>query len=401
MTDNWIEIQDILRYCINNNVLESYYQREIENCFKILGWRKANDTLRSQVSIPIGSTSYIQPDIVLQHHASDGALVPVVAIEIKRPDNIKNERQEAQLFSYMRQMRLNFGLYIGEKIQVFYDIPTTQDKPVPVLTVSIDTNDPNGDILCQLFEYEHFSLSNLEQFCKDQIDREDEIRRLSEHLSAITRDPDTSLKAMLRSALTSDGFRENIVAELLNNYTLSIHSIQDAPRIPSPAPQTPPQSSHTDSAGRDLTKFSFDGGKTFYNKRRFVLAVIRDYISTHPGITFKALERVFYPEIYNSSKGVIKRIEDVMEMIKESEDTRIRYFMDEVIILKDGTHIVVNNQWGTRFPYFLDAIKGIYQVISDSEYKHADYINIHTITSLGNYNISRRTIDNIGQNDEK
>lgn len=369
MTDNWIEIQDILRYCINNNVLESYYQREIENCFKILGWRKANDTLRSQVSIPIGSTSYIQPDIVLQHHASGGALAPVVAIEIKRPDNIKNERQEAQLFSYMRQMRLNFGLYIGEKIQVFYDIPTTQDKPVPVLTVSIDTNDPNGDILCQLFEYEHFSLSNLEQFCKDQIDREDEIRCLSERLSAITRDPDTSLKAMLRSALTSEGFREDIVAELLNNYTLSIHSIQDAPRIPSPAPQTPPQSSHPDSAGRDLTKFSFDGGKTFYNKRRFVLAVIRDYISTHPGITFKALERVFYPEIYNSSKGVIKRIEDVMEMIKDSEDTRIRYFMDEVIILKDGTRIVVNNQWGTRFPYFLDAIKGIYQVTSDSEYK--------------------------------
>lgn len=367
MTDNWIEIQDILRYCINNNVLESYYQREIENCFKILGWRKANDTLRSQVSIPIGSTSYIQPDIVLQHHASDGALVPVVAIEIKRPDNIKNERQEAQLFSYMRQMRLNFGLYIGEKIQVFYDIPTTHDKPVPVLTVSIDTNDPNGDILCQLFEYEHFSLSNLEQFCKDQIDWEDETRRLSERLSAITRDPDTSLKAMLRSALTSEGFREDIVADLLNNYTLSIHSIQDTPRIPSPVVQDTPSTSSNNLTQNlpDHTKFSFDGGKTFYNKRRFVLAIINHYVSTHPDITFQELEKIFYPQIHGSSRGVIKHYEEVLKMISHSEDIKKRFFINDVITLKDGSKIVVNNQWGTTFQNFLKAIKGLYTVVSD------------------------------------
>lgn len=117
MKENWLEIYDILSYCINNGVMESTYQREIENCFKILGWRKTNSTLQSQVTIPIGSNNFIRPDIVLQKENDNGNIVPVIAVEIKRPDNIRSERQELQLFSYMRQLRLNFGLYIGEKIQ--------------------------------------------------------------------------------------------------------------------------------------------------------------------------------------------------------------------------------------------------------------------------------------------
>ena len=47
MKENWLEIYDILSYCINNGVTESTYQREIENCFKILGWRKTNNTYRT------------------------------------------------------------------------------------------------------------------------------------------------------------------------------------------------------------------------------------------------------------------------------------------------------------------------------------------------------------------
>ena len=126
MKENWLEIYDILSYCINNGVMESTYQREIENCFKILGWRKTNSTLQSQVTIPIGSNNFIRPDIVLQKENDNGNIVPVIAVEIKRPDNIRSERQELQLFSYMRQLRLNFGLYIGEKIQLYYDARTTK-----------------------------------------------------------------------------------------------------------------------------------------------------------------------------------------------------------------------------------------------------------------------------------
>lgn len=370
MSDNWIEIHDILRYCITNKVLEAYYQHEVENCFKILGWRKANDTLLSRISIPIGSTGYIQPDIVLQHRTADGAITPVVAIEIKRPDNIKNERQEAQLFSYMRQMRLNYGLYIGEKIQFFYDVPDNHDKPVPVMTVSIDMNDPNGDMLCQLFDYDQFNLSRLESFCKEQLDRENEKNRLSERFSAITNSPDASIKEILKAFLISEGFSEDVIISYLKDFTISIRKLQETLPTKSPITQIPVSPSRNiDVAGHDRTKFSFDGGKMFYSKRGFVLEVVKHYVSTHPGITFSELESVFYPKIHGSSRGVIKRYEEVLEMIRHSEDVKRRYFIDDIIMLQDGSKIVVNNQWGPTFHNFLKAIEGMYKVVSDRDYK--------------------------------
>ena len=47
-----------------------------------------------------------------------------------------------------------------------------------------------------------------------------------------------------------------------------------------------------------------------------------------------------------------------------------RYFIneDEIITLRDGTKIVVNNQWGTRFPGFLDIAIKLYDVRSDQLY---------------------------------
>ena len=37
----------------------------------------------------------------------------------------------------------------------------------------------------------------------------------------------------------------------------------------------------------------------------------------------------------------------------------------KIILLADGTKIVVNNQWGTLFPRFLEAAKKLYQVTND------------------------------------
>ena len=101
----------------------------------MLGWRQSNGTMQSQVSLNIGRRNTIRPDIVL--YKND---LPVLPIEIKRPSNSCNGQQEQQLMSYMRQLRLNVGLYIGENIQLFYDnpadikraqfLPTTNSAPI-------------------------------------------------------------------------------------------------------------------------------------------------------------------------------------------------------------------------------------------------------------------------------
>ncbi|MDY4871994.1 hypothetical protein [Phocaeicola faecicola] len=380
MKNNWLEIYDILSYCINNGVMESTYQREIENCFKILGWRKTNSTLQSQVTIPIGSNHFIRPDIVLQKENENGNIVPIIAVEIKRPDNIKSERQELQLFSYMRQLRLNFGLYIGEKIQLYYDTQDNKENPLvppmPVMTVNIKDTDNNGEVFCNLFAYEQCSSEKMESYCKELLKRKQEYTRFKERMSDFMQEAEENVKELIKNMLLSEGFTEERIDKELTKIDIQVNiktsEIKTQQAIQYPVSVTKKHiSKNNNTHKRDRTQFSFDGGVKYYNKRKFVLEIIKDYIQRHPEITFNDMEKVFYPEIHSRSRGVIKRYEEVQQMIKESEDIKTRYFLDagEIITLSDGTQIAVNNQWGTRFPYFLNAIKDIYTVISNSEYK--------------------------------
>lgn len=90
---------------------------------------------------------------------------------------------------------------------------------------------------------------------------------------------------------------------------------------------------------------------------------IRDYLFLSYTARF-----IFYD--YNLKVlGVIRTLIEVQEKIKSHPDLKKRYFLkpDEVILLADGTKIVVNNQWGTLFPRFLEAAKKLYQVTNDTE----------------------------------
>ena len=315
MKENWLEIYDILSYCINNGVMESTYQREIENCFKILGWRKTNSTLQSQVTIPIGSNNFIRPDIVLQKENDNGNIVPVIAVEIKRPDNIRSERQELQLFSYMRQLRLNFGLYIGEKIQLYYDAQDNKENPIanpiPVMTVNIKDTDNNGEVFCDLFAYEQCNTEKIENYCKEALKRKQEYTRLKERMSDFMQEAEENVKELIKNMLLSEGFTEERIDKELTKIDIQVNiktsEIKTRQAIQNPVSvieEHKPESNSSQT--RDTTRFSFDGGAKYYNKRKFVLEIIKDYIQKHPGITFNEMEKVFYPEIHSRSRGVIK-----------------------------------------------------------------------------------------------
>lgn len=94
MNENWPEIVETLIPYFETNSVEGDYQREIENCLKFLGWKKTNGTMVSQYTLPIGNSNSIRPDIVLWRKNEHDTQSPVLPIEIKRPSNIRNERQE-------------------------------------------------------------------------------------------------------------------------------------------------------------------------------------------------------------------------------------------------------------------------------------------------------------------
>lgn len=115
---------------------------------------------------------------------------------------------------------------------------------------------------------------------------------------------------------------------------------------------------------RDTRKYSFDGGDPL-NKRRFVLAVVKDYVKSHPNVTLDELEDCFPSSLSNSyMHGVVRKYDDIMDKIERQPDLRKRFFLDpeDIITLNDGTKVVVYNQWGTHFPDFLTVAQKLHDV---------------------------------------
>ncbi len=96
--------------------------------------------------------------------------------------------------------------------------------------------------------------------------------------------------------------------------------------------------SATSDQKRDKTKFLFDN--KIYAKNRFVLAVIKKYID-EANPTFAELESIFNKSLQGSLNVVLP-----LDEANKIKDAAKRYFMGDVLELKDGSKVVVCTQWG-------------------------------------------------------
>lgn len=118
------------------------------------------------------------------------------------------------------------------------------------------------------------------------------------------------------------------------------------------------------SSGGDRTKYSIDGGKPL-NKRRFVLAVVKEYVKSHPDSKFEELEGRFPSSLsHSATNGVVRKYDEIRARIEQSPDLLKRFFLDpeDIIRLSDGTKVVVYNQWGNSFANFLAVAKELHRV---------------------------------------
>ena len=364
MNDNWLEIADILQLNVQNDSTESIYQHDIESCFRILGWKKQNNTLQSQVTLNYGNCNTLRPDIVL--HKDNNAVLP---IEIKRPGIHHTERQAEQLVSYMRHLKLNVGLFIGHNIQLYYDYPGDRDKPISILTAELQGCDSNGQILCDLLHFDKFDLLELEEFCKSkylQIENKKKLlQSIAEYLSPAN--AEKNIKDLIINKFTEDGFDKNIIAEEINNITINVgqfnkinHERQDRHVYTTKKivhKEIESQSTHSGKA-----KFSLDGSD-YVGIGSFVLKVVKQYVHDHPNVTFKELTDAFPPEISaNNKQGLVRPLAYIED---EYEGKKTVFFTkpNEIIRLHDQTEVIVYNQWGNngtcerRFQRFLEYVE--------------------------------------------
>ena len=333
MNDIWNEICFELGACIKNNALEKEYENAVCNCMVQLGWKKFRGEVITQYPVQAGHESKYADVVILK----DG--IEQFVIEVKRPSHTIQEEDEKQLFSYMRLLKhkVNFGLYIGDTIRLYYDDTASRQFPEHVFSLRIEENNPDGIKFVELFSKESYTPKALADFCNQQKERLNEYARMQEELSRLLLDQDGQLfKDALKKNYILNGYSEEWADSLLDNIVLKVSSKTDrqddvltATVFHKPNPQT---STH------DKTRFGIMGSHPL-SKRRFVWTLLSDYVSRNPK-TYAEYDKIFN-DLKPDAQGLIKRVDEL------HKNQYRNYYMNDRDILrsKDGILFVVCNQW--------------------------------------------------------
>jgi hypothetical protein len=210
----WEEICFILHKNISKSISEEMYEQKIVMCLEKMGWSQFKREIILKQVIPVGSAQSIVSDIIVKSHENNISFV----IEVKKPsisvdgDNFKN-----QLFSYMRQLRLEFGILIGKEIQIFYD----SNLSSPILLKTIEFTDDDVDFV-ELFQKESFSSEKLNYYAQSRIkiiNAKNKIDELKELL--LSGKYNDKLKELIQRDIIED-FDEKTVANVLEKLNVSI-----------------------------------------------------------------------------------------------------------------------------------------------------------------------------------
>ena len=336
------------------DVLEDPYQDLIEQGLRVLNWSKPKGEICPKERIKIGSHNKLEPDITLKINERS-----VFVIEVKRPRNKLNEDQILQLVSYMRQRRVPFGLYIGDRIALFYDDST--NEPTEVWSLNIDSEADEGWRFVDFFARGSFNEERLDIFCKERMNEIHTSMGLRDITGKLAEDGgDAILKEMVEHYLVGMKRYDNgLVTKLLNRYKFIAQQLEqkededDNAGIENEIGQqshyvlVKQPRSKNGSNGRDNTKYSIDGGTNYFGKNRIVREIIIRYLELHPKLTFRQLEQIF-PDEMQGSYGVVRSLDELHEMEHDRKDLETRYLMKEEELLKtaDGVRFAVCNQWG-------------------------------------------------------
>jgi hypothetical protein len=343
--NKWNDFVITLLDCKQRDVKEDEYQKNIEEQFKFLGWSKFNGCIETKPILPVGNSNSLIPDIVLK---KDG--VRVVPIEIKQPNNKIKPRQELQLISYMLQLKIYIGVYIGSTVQIYYDNPEDNSKPHCVLKAELEPDNPNGISFCSLFEYENFSTVKIEQFCKKKLDL---INYRQKIRSWIKNEMTTEyVKNLIIDKLSQNSPNVNILKEEIDKVKVTIGNFKETPKK---------------AEKKKTRKYSLNGSKGMF-KSRLVLEALRLYMEKHPDSTYEQIESVF-PKSVQGGYGVVRKLSEINDYQEAGSNLFARYFSTPQEILKssDGIDFVVCNQWDyNNFPKLIRILKNLKWKVKES-----------------------------------
>ena len=166
-TEKWNEICFHLFENIKSDISERDYENNVIKALTVLEWKEFSGNVEIRPSIRIGANNRITPDFVIRSNDEERLFV----IEIKQPNLPLNSNFQQQLFSYMRQLKLEYGILIGQRIQIFYDGFSGQENPILLENIEFKRENKKAIEFVNVFSKSTFNKTSLENYKSKSLER--------------------------------------------------------------------------------------------------------------------------------------------------------------------------------------------------------------------------------------
>ena len=150
----------------NKGVKEMTFEKEIVKSFlQALGWSRYDGNLEEQYGLY--SRKWI-PDFIF--YLNNDKNTKEIILELKKPDHKQRKVDIEQIEAYMKLTDCRFGLYFGEKLEVFYlEERDGKRSAASVTTIDWTIDNEAGANLIELLNFKNYNREMLEQFCSDHL----------------------------------------------------------------------------------------------------------------------------------------------------------------------------------------------------------------------------------------
>ena len=225
--EKWNEICFLLSDNIRTDISESDFEQNVVQALRVLDWKEYSGDIEIRPSFQVGAANRITPDFVIK----DSDNRKLFVIEIKQPNIPLNSRFQQQLFSYMRQLKLEYGILIGQGIQIFYDGDLAkQEDPILLETIKFTKDNEKGLKFVEIFAKENFNQESLRNFTLNGLKK---LNRREEHKELTKKLLDENYQAKISELIKQDFLDEydgELIASVLENLTVEIRAKNALPK---------------------------------------------------------------------------------------------------------------------------------------------------------------------------
>lgn len=219
--EKWSEICFLLHDNIKADITENDFEQCVIQALRVLNWKEYLGDIDIRPSFQIGASNRIIPDFVIKSKDNQKLFV----IEIKQPNIPLNTTFQQQLFSYMRQLKLEYGILIGQGIQIFYDGNlSSQEDPVLLETIKFEKDSKSGGMFIELFDKLNYNRESLESFTKKalkKIDKKKDFKILTSKI--LSNDFIDEINPLIKQVFIGE-YDGELIDSVLSNIKIEIKS---------------------------------------------------------------------------------------------------------------------------------------------------------------------------------